>query len=286
MNFVGVSFGTGSGIRLQRFKISVGSLIASLLTITATHAAPLQIQLVDQEFSTYTYSRRLIQNIAPPYYYETTSNRITSDFPVTDVISNAAWNQTDRAYSGPVQMEVLAEADWSHVRSYTSSTAAIDGLAISAGMTQIRFMSLNAGLADFDFDFLFDGEKYFAQLIRLRNVTLDQEIWSYGYNSQSSGSTRLARIPAAGTTWQETIPLLPIGGGQLQAQMSIETLLNTTSTYELTMFTTVDCNYPEHEDSQITWTVPTAIPEPSAWALLMLGFTATLLPRQRLAGRP
>jgi hypothetical protein len=284
MNFVGVSFGAGSGIRLQRFKLGVGSLIASVLTITATHAAPLQIQLVDQEFSTYTYSRRLIQNIAPPYYYETTSNRITADFPVTDVISNAAWNQTDRAYSGPVQLEVQAEADWSQVRSYTRSTAAIDGLAISAAITQIRFTSLNAGLADFDFDFLFDGEKYFAPLIRLRDLTLDQEVWSYGCNSQSSDSTRLARMPAAGTTWQETIPLLPIGGS-LQAQMSIETLLNTTSTYELTLFTTVDCNYPEREDSQIFWTVPTAIPEPSAWALLVVGLTVTLLPRHRLPSR-
>jgi hypothetical protein len=274
MNFVGVSFGAGSGIRRQRFKLGVGSLIASLLTITATHAAPLQIQLVDQEFSTYTYSRRLIQNIAPPYYYETTSNRITSDFPVTDVISNAAWNQTDRAYSGPVQLEVQAEADWSHVRSYTRSTAALDGFAGSTAMAQIRFTSFNAGSAEFDFNLLFRGDNYYSQMIRLRDLTLGQEIWSYGAGAFQSGYT-----------WQQTIPLLDLGGGQRGAQASVDTLLNTTSTYELTLWTYVGCNYPEFEDSQITWIVPTAIPEPSVWALVMVGLTITLLPRRRLPSR-
>ncbi len=284
MNFVGVSFGAGSAIRRQRFKIGVGSLIVSLLTITATHAAPLQIQLVDQEFSTYTYARRAIR-LVRPYEYEVVSNRITADLPVSDVISNPVWNWTDLAYTGPVRLEVLAEADWSHVRSYTRHTDGIDELAISAAMTQIRFTSLNAGLADFDFNFHFYGEKYFAQFIRLRDLTLDQEIWSYGYSFQSGGSVRLERMLPAGTTWQETIPLLYVGGAQLQAQMNIETLLNTTSTYELTLLTTVDCNPPEIEDSQIIWTVPTAIPEPSVWALVMVGLTITLLPRHRLVGR-
>ena len=143
-------------------------------------------------------------------------------------------------------------------------------------MSQIRFTSLNAGSADFDFDFYFRGDNYYAQLIRLRDLTLGQEVWSYGIRSMVYYPTDI--------TPQQQIPYT-IFWGERHAQLTVDTLLNTTSTYELTLWTRVSCNYPEIEDSQITWTVPTAIPEPSAWALLMVGLTITLLPRHRLAGQ-
>ncbi len=249
-----------------------------LLTGTLGHATPLQIQVLDQQFATYTYSRRSIT----PSEFIIVSNRITSPLPINDSIWSPTWNPDAHDYSGPLWLEAQAEADLFQVRSYTRSVRIGGVVSGAAAATQVTFSSATAGLATFDFELIGKAEYYYSQqFIGLRDLTLGTDLWSYGYGGLGGGSTVLPLLLPAGTTFLNPISWTYVGFNQHAAHVSVDTFLNTASIYELTLFTSTGSNPPDSEDVQLTWSAPIIVPEPTLLSLLGCGGALHLLTRGR-----
>jgi hypothetical protein len=277
-----VNFSTCSiqGIRQTILRRNAGGILSLGLVMAAAplSASPLQIQITDQQFSTYTHSRLADYAYVPPNpdpaHCAIVSNRLSSSQTLSDSVYSSTWDYSQNNYSGPTRLEVKAEADQFRLETFAQSAGGDQSLggAVAAAMSRITFNSLVNGSGTFTIDLLGWRQYYGAQFIRLTDLTLGQEIWSYGSDGMGYAPERLERLLPAGTTYQNELLWSPTGmGNECFAQVQLDTLLNTTSTYELTLFSTVESQPPETERIVMEWILPMNVPEPSALALVGVG---------------
>lgn len=277
----------------QRAFTSVALLLTWFAAGGAATATLLPIQTLDYQFSTYTYSRRTDFAYNPanpdPAHITIVSNRIASAVPINDSITSPTWNWAQNNYSGPMQQELGAHAGLYRVEAFAES-AGLDsqyGHAVSAAMTRITFVPQTTGMGTFNFDLVGRRQYYGAQLLRLTDLTLGQEIWCYGDAGMGGGTDRFERLLPAGITCQQAIPWTFTGmGNEYAAYLNFETFLNASSTYELTLFATVESQAPETEQVVVEWLVALEVPEPSTFALVGCGALALLAQRRKSSSRP
>jgi hypothetical protein len=270
--------------------------IAGLLltSLTISSAAPLQIQILDNQFSTYTYSR--LTDYAydagnpDPAHITIVSNRLSSPQPLTDSITSASWDYAQSSYTGLLRLEAQSDANLYRLEAFAQSVAGEKSLggSLAAALTQITFVPQVTGLGTFNID-LFGWRQYYgAQLLRLTDLTLGQEVWSYGYSGLGQNATeRFERLLPAGATYQNELLWEYTGNGnEAGAQLHLDTFLTASSTYELTLFATVESQAPETERVIIEWTGgPMTIPEPASATLVGFGALALLLRRKSASYR-
>lgn len=275
-----------------RFPVFGLLLSASFALVSWSQAEPLHIQTLSQQFATYTYSRLTDFAYNPanpdPAHITIVSNRNISAVPLGDSITSPTWNWSQNNYSGPRQLETTAHASGYRVDAFAES-AGLDsqfGQAISAALTRITFVPEATGWGTFNFDLLGKRQYYGAQLLRLTDLTLGQDVWCYGDAGLGGGTDRFERLLPPGTTCQQTIPWAFSGpGNEYAAHLNLATFLNASSTYELTLFATVESQAPETERVVVEWVVAMAVPEPSAFALVGGGVLALLAQRRKRLGR-
>lgn len=266
--------------------------IALLAAAVSAKAGPLQIQTVDYQFSTYTYSRLTDLAYNPdnpdPAHITIVSNQTSSTVPVGDSITSPTWNWSQNSYTGPSQLESVATAGVYRVEAFAES-AGLDsqfGRSISAAMTRITFVPQATGLGTFNFDLLGKRQYYGAQLLRLTDLTLGQEVWSYGDAGMGGGTERFERLLSANTTYQDTIPWAYTGmANEYAAYLEFDTFLSAGSTYELTLFATVESQAPETEHVVLEWVAALEVPEPSTLAIVGSGALLLALRRRKMTHR-
>ena len=288
MTYQGKQFSPGSQMaeRPAATTAIILFLLASHMTATA---APLEIQVWDRQFSSYTYSRltdyAYNESNPDPAHITIVSNRLTSAQPLSDSIHSPGWNFTDKNYTGPLQLEAKADASAFRLETFAQSAGGGQPLGHSraATLSTTTFSPLATGFGTFNIDLLGWRQYYGAQLVRLTDLTLGQEVWSYGYSGLGANATeRFERLLPSGTTYQQDILWEFTGNGTESGfHLDRDTFLTVTSTYELTLFSTVESQAPETERVIIEWAgALAAVPEPSTLALLGLG-TLVLLRRRK-----
>ncbi|MGC3959728.1 MAG: PEP-CTERM sorting domain-containing protein [Verrucomicrobiota bacterium] len=262
-------------------------LIACFAAEATAKAGLFEIQPLDYRYSTYTYSRLTDFAYNPaspdPAHITVVSNRNFSPAPISNSVISPTWNWAQHNYTGPDQLEATAGASLYRVEAFAES-AGLDsqfGQSIAAAMTRITFVPQATGSGTFHFDLVGKRQYYGAQMLRLTDLTLGQEVWCYGDAGMGGGTDRFERLLPTGTTCQQTIPWEFTGmGNTYAAQLNLDTYLNASSTYELTLFATVESQAPETEHAIIEWTAAMAVPEPSAMALVGCGAVALLASRR------
>lgn len=278
----------------KRPSLATGFLLLLIVSVVTTPAAPLEVQILDRQFSSYTYSRltdyAYNASTPDPAHITIVSNRLTSAQPLTGSIHSPGWNSTGNNYTGPLQLEAKTEANVFRLETFAQSAAGDKplGHSLAAALSTITFSPLATGLSTFNIDLLGWRQYYGAQLVRLTDLTLGQEVWSYGYSGLGANATeRFERLLPSGTTYQQEILWEFTGNGNESGfNLDLDTFLTATSTYELTLFATVESQAPETERVIIEWVGgPAAVPEPSTLALFGLGTLALLHRHKSVVGR-
>jgi hypothetical protein len=221
-------------------------LLAGVLTTITIYpntslALPLDVEVLERSYTTLV---------------STTFQRFIGDAVVTNSISREISSATphDDSLVREGRIEATAQANQFAISAFTATLGfggGTFGVASTAAATsQMLFVPVISGVGELVLDFRGYFEYFFSGAsVRLFDVTSNQQLWSYGWDG-----------------FQGNVPWIDDPGpARVMATLTLPTLLLSTHTYELSLFTTTTSNPPDSEMITINLSglKPRAVTEPS-----------------------